>query len=140
MTVFLTRAESLKQELPAPEAQDLLQWQQIFAHFFNLLSNDFPSLFPSTRAVASLPFGAGYYLSGQSPSSLNALRPDIDLDDEPVWRFLAATAVCADPNEQQILVTAVRDKVLEHVTSTTKLSPAVVELKIVRRVLAPHTF
>lgn len=62
------------------------------------------------------------------------MRPDIDLDDEPVWRFLAALAVSADPGEQQLLVTAVRDKVLEHVTSATKqwITPEVAALKIVR--------
>lgn len=133
MTIFLSRAESLKQATPAPEAQDLTQWQQTFDHLFSSLVNSLPSLFPSTRAVSSLPFGSSYYLSGQSASNINALRPDIDLDDEPVWRFLAAVAVCADPNEQQSLVTNVRDKVLENVSSANKgrVSPEVAALKIV---------
>lgn len=134
LTIFLSRAESLKQATPAPDAQDLAQWQQTFDHLFNSLVNSLPSLFPSTRAVSSLPFGSAYYLSGQAASSINAVRPDVDLDDEPVWRFLAAMAVCADPNEQQSLVTNVRDKVLENVTSANKarVAPEVAALKIVR--------
>ena len=133
MTIFLSRAESLKQATPAPDAQDLAQWQQTFDHLFSSLVNSLPSLFPSTRAVSSLPFGSSYYLSGQSASNINALRPDVDLDDEPVWRFLAAVAVCADPNEQQSLVTNVRDKVLENVSSANKgrVTPEVAALKIV---------
>lgn len=64
---------------------------------------------------------------------ISTARPDIDLDDEPVWRFLAAVAVCADPQEQQDLVTAVREKVLENVVSAKKLktSPELAALKIV---------
>ncbi|KAK4704468.1 hypothetical protein P7C70_g1747, partial [Phenoliferia sp. Uapishka_3] len=135
LTILLSRAESLKQGTPAPESQDLSQWQQVFTQFFQALSLDLPSLFPSTRAVSALPFGPGYYLSGQggqSGSSINTLRPDIDLEDEPVWRFLAAVAVCADPQEQQVLVTSVRDKVLENVTSAKKgrLAPEIASLKI----------
>lgn len=51
-----------------------------------------------------------------------------------MWRFLAAVAVCADPQEQQGLVTGVREKVLENVTSAKKgrLDPEVASLKIVR--------
>ncbi len=62
------------------------------------------------------------------------LRPDIDLDDEPVWRFLAAVAVCAEPNEQEMLVTALKDKVVENANSKSKgsrISEAVADLKIV---------
>lgn len=131
MTIFLSRAEELKQATATPDAQDLLQWQQTFTHLFNSLSSDLPSLFPSTRAVSSLPFGAAYYLSGGMVANL---RPDIDLDDEPVWRFLAAVAVCAEPNEQEMLVTALKDKVVENANSKSKgsrISEAVADLKIV---------
>ena len=135
MTIILSRAESLKQATPAPETHDLAQWQQTFDALFNALSNNLPALFPSTRALARLPFGAAQYLSGQATSSINALRPDVDLDDEPVWRFLAAIAVCADPNEQQSLVTNVRDKVLENVARAKKgkVAAEVAALKIVSR-------
>lgn len=65
---------------------------------------------------------------------------NLDLEDEPVWRFLAAVAVCADPQEQQDLVTAVRDKVLENVSSAKKLkvTPEVAALKIVRSLSFIH--
>jgi DNA topoisomerase 2-associated protein PAT1 len=56
----------------------------------------------------------------------------MDVEDEPVWQFLAALAVCADMSQQQVLVTEVRDKVLENVTAAHRaLEPAVAEMKIV---------
>lgn len=81
-----------------------------------------------------MPFGPGYYLSGAANASLNTLRPDIDRDDEPVWRFLAAVAVCADSNQQQGLVTALREKVVENANCVGKkgVSEEIAELKIVR--------
>ncbi|KAI5480813.1 DNA topoisomerase 2-associated protein PAT1 [Pseudohyphozyma bogoriensis] len=132
VTILLSRAESLNQATPPPEAQDLQQWQQVFTQLFHAISVDLPSLFPSTRAVSSLPFGTSYYLSGEAASSINSLRPDIDLDDEPVWRFLASVAVCANPEEQQSLVVGVREKVLEAVRSAKKgkISQEVAALKI----------
>jgi DNA topoisomerase 2-associated protein PAT1 len=132
LTIFLSRAESLKQSTPPPDAQDLVQWQQTFTTVFHTLAGDFPSLFPSTRAAAPVPFGASYYLS-RPEAAINSTGRDLDLDDEPIWRFLAAVAVCADPQEQQTLVTSVRDKVMENVSSATKsrVSPEVGALKIV---------
>lgn len=79
--------------------------------------------------AAALPFGSGLY----SSASLNTARPTIDLEDEPVWQFLAAFAVCANMDQQQMLVASVREKVLENVTSATKkwVPPEVAALKIV---------
>lgn len=44
----------------------------------------------------------------------------LDVEDEPVWHFLAAMAVSADMNQQQVLVTEVREKVLENVQKATR--------------------
>ena len=133
MTIFLSRAESLKQSTPPPDAQDLVQWQQTFTLVFQALSGDFPHLFPSTRVTSPVPFGPGYYLSRPGADAVDTKGRDLDLDDEPIWRFLAAVAVCADPQEQQTLVTSVRDKVMENVSSATKsrVTPEVAALKIV---------
>ncbi|SCV68000.1 BQ2448_121 [Microbotryum intermedium] len=136
LTIFLSRAESLKQATPAPDTQDLQGWQQTFDQLFNSLVQQLPRLFPSTRAISNLPFGAAAYLSNSAqasgPGHLNTIRPEIDLDDEPVWRLLAAVAVCAEANEQETLVSSVRDKVLENVTSAKKarIAPEVAALKI----------
>ncbi|GAA5873311.1 hypothetical protein JCM8547_007066 [Rhodosporidiobolus lusitaniae] len=128
LTILLSRAEGIKQAfaaspLPAgsDEAKevegDLQTWHRTFTHLFLSLSTPSPpsysptpllSLFPSTRLLASLPFGFLH-------ASLASLRPEADGDDEPVWRFLAALAVCADPEQQQGLVMGVRDKVVENV-------------------------
>ncbi|GAA5891812.1 hypothetical protein JCM8208_002898 [Rhodotorula glutinis] len=124
LTILLSRAESLKQQqqqqpaagaaaatsgTSAPEPAELEQWHRTFTHLFGVLQQQLVALFPSSRLAASLPFGVAQY------QSLDALRPECDLDDEPVWRFLAAVAVCADPDQQQVLVTGVRDKVIEGV-------------------------
>lgn len=58
-----------------------------------------------------MPFGPGMYTTPNSASAESIL----DAEDEPVWHFLAALAVNADMNQQQQLVTEVRDKVLENV-------------------------
>ncbi|GAA5899296.1 deadenylation-dependent mRNA-decapping factor PAT1 [Sporobolomyces salmoneus] len=109
LTILLSRAESLNQSTPPPEPADLAQWERTFTYLFSILSSSLLTLFPSTRMAASVPFGVAQY------QSVDALRPEADFDDEPVWRFLAAVAVCADPDQQQVLVTSVRDKVIEGV-------------------------
>jgi len=55
--------------------------------------------------AANLPFGTEYYL-----------RPNkaADLADQIMWQFLAALALNARHEQQQVLVGAVRDKVHEN--------------------------
>jgi DNA topoisomerase 2-associated protein PAT1 len=56
----------------------------------------------------------------------------MDVEDQPVWQFLAALAVCADMSQQQALVAEVRDKVLENVTAAHRaVELGVAEMKIV---------
>lgn len=109
LTLFITRVEVIKQsittttdpaDLPTPE--DANQWQLMFDHLFELLSVDFPSLFPSTRLLAS----SGQHLDIPTESL-----------DQPVWQFLAALALNAVPEQHQILVTALREKVLNNILS-----------------------
>lgn len=76
-------------------------------HLYQLLTPHLSELFPSTRLASVLPpLGHGN-------------RPT-DIMDQPVWQFLAALALHASPEQQQILVTSLREKVLENVTSVTK--------------------
>lgn len=118
LTILLSRAESLKQGSPAPESADLEQWTVTFTHLFSVVSagTSLLSLFPSSRLAAALPFGVAQY------QSLDALRPGLDAEDEPVWRFLASMAVCADAEQQQTLVTGVRDKVIENVRAARQIN------------------
>jgi len=132
--MFLSRAELLKQASTsapndplAPTSQELQQWTSVFNTLFNRLSGHLLVLFPSTRAISSLPFGAASYVTAAS-----ALRSEIDVQDEPVWSFLAAMAVSSDMDQQQALVTGVREKVLECVTmaSRKQTSPIAAAAKI----------
>ncbi|KAM0793635.1 hypothetical protein ACM66B_001067 [Microbotryomycetes sp. NB124-2] len=129
LTILLSRAESLRQAIPAPEEQDVAQWNHTFDGLFNTLSSMLQIIFPSNRLLARLPFGSSAYLNVQA---VDTIRPEIDLDDEPVWQFLASVAVCANATQQQALVTTLRDKVLENVASAKRgrLSPETAALKI----------
>ncbi|CAI2184272.1 2899_t:CDS:10, partial [Funneliformis geosporum] len=101
LTMFLSRTEILKQGggtmqgLPLPEERELLHWQELYNRLFNLLQNHFLPLFP--------PFNIG-------------------LDDMYVWQFLAAMAVGASTEQQHILVTEVRERVLDTVMQASRLS------------------
>ncbi|KAH9945729.1 topoisomerase II-associated protein [Amylocystis lapponica] len=114
LTLFLSRVEVIKQnmasateisELPSPEETE--QWQLMFDHFFQLLAPHLLLLFPSVRLNATS--GIGY-----------ANVPNADVIDQPVWQFLAALALHASLEQQQILVTSLREIVLENVTSANK--------------------
>lgn len=83
----------------------------MFDHLFQLLHPNLLYLFPSTRmatGLASLP-----------PNSVAPTR-NTEALDQPVWQFLAALALHATNEQQQALVTALREKVLENVASANK--------------------
>jgi len=112
LTLFLSRVEVIKQNIgntsetsEIPSAEDAQQWQSMLDHLYQLLTPHFASLFPSTRLASVMsPIGNG----------------PTDIIDQPVWQFLAALALHASPEQQQLLVTALREKVLENVTSANK--------------------
>lgn len=81
--------------------------QLMFDHLFSLLAPHLAVLFPSVRQarVANIP-----YLD----------VPDLDTIDQPVWQFLAALGLNASLEQQQVLVTSLRERVLENVTSAVK--------------------
>ncbi|KAJ7245142.1 topoisomerase II-associated protein PAT1 [Mycena haematopus] len=115
LTLFLSRVEVIKQAWSTgAEPVDLMttqasldQWQAVFDQFFVLLTPHFLALFPSSRIT--LP-------AHHPPSAALA----IDIIDQPVWQFLAALALQAVPEQHQVLVTSLRDKVLENVLSANK--------------------
>ncbi|KAH7919056.1 hypothetical protein BV22DRAFT_1041258 [Leucogyrophana mollusca] len=114
LTLFLSRVEIIKQgmsgipessELPTPE--EAQQWQLMFDHLFQLLTPHFLTLFPSSRLAPQI-------------SPLGSLHSTTDMIDQPVWQFLAALALHASAEQQSILVSGLREKVLENVTSASK--------------------
>ncbi|KAJ7077887.1 topoisomerase II-associated protein PAT1 [Mycena belliarum] len=115
LTLFLSRVEVIKQAWgtgaepvdPMTAGASLEQWQAVFDQFFVLITPHFLSLFPSSRIT----------LQAHHPTSA-ALA--IDIIDQPVWQFLAALALQAVPEQHQVLVTSLRDKVLENVLSANK--------------------
>ncbi|KZP16629.1 hypothetical protein FIBSPDRAFT_794305, partial [Athelia psychrophila] len=113
LTLFLSRVEVIKQSInngepmEVPTSDEATDWNTILNHLYQLLTPHLSELFPSTRLASVLPpLGHGN-------------RPT-DIMDQPVWQFLAALALHASPEQQQILVTSLREKVLENVTSVTK--------------------
>ncbi|KXJ95197.1 topoisomerase II-associated protein PAT1 [Microdochium bolleyi] len=94
-TMILSRAELLKEAGQATE-QTWAQWVQQFNQFFNVLEYTLPNIFP------------GSVTSGE---------------DVYVWQFLAAIGIGASQEEQQRLVTSVRDRVMGTI-SMAKTLPA----------------
>jgi len=76
----------------------------MFDHLFALLTPHFVALFPSSRIVIA------------DPSS----HIQTDSVDQPVWQFLAALALHASPDQHQILVSSLREKILDIVVSVNK--------------------
>ncbi|KAJ6591718.1 topoisomerase II-associated protein PAT1 [Mycena vulgaris] len=115
LTLFLSRVEVIKQAWgTGAEPVDLMtagasldQWQAVFNQFFILLTPHLLSLFPSSRITLQAHHGTSAALA-------------IDIIDQPVWQFLAALALQAVPEQHQVLVTSLRDKVLENVLSANK--------------------
>ncbi|KAJ1981998.1 DNA topoisomerase 2-associated protein pat1 [Dimargaris verticillata] len=103
LTVFISRGEVLRlQDAPAEE---LAGFDRLYAKLFGTLQSYFANLFPTTKAS----------LSGD----LEALAKQ-SLDEVYVWQFLAAISIGASPEQQHILVSEVRDKVMEQLTLATK--------------------
>ncbi|KAJ1023154.1 hypothetical protein NDA16_003307 [Ustilago loliicola] len=123
LTIFLSRAETLRQQAEVP-ADELEQFKQIFALLFSRLTaqGKLATLFPSTRTKLSLPFGVSYYMGsglGQqvSAQTVGGKYRNVDLEDEPSWNLMAALAVSSTMEQQQVLVQELRDKILENVIS-----------------------
>ncbi|KAL5339017.1 topoisomerase II-associated protein PAT1 [Aspergillus crustosus] len=93
LTMLLSRAEIVKEAGQASE-RDWQQWVEKFNILFDTLEPIFGDIFPS---------------------SINAA------DDMYVWQFLAATGIGASPEQQQRLVIAVKDRVMETVTHSKTL-------------------
>ncbi|KAF9366212.1 hypothetical protein BGX34_005138 [Mortierella sp. NVP85] len=96
LTLFLSRAEMLKQgqgNYPVPDGREIQQWDELYNRLFSQLQTHFSALFVPNATMA---------------------------EDVHVWRFLAAMAVGASVEQQHILVTEVREQVLENVIAAQK--------------------
>ena len=79
----------------------------MFDHLFQLLTPHLLFLFPSVRQAvsANIPI---------------ANVPDSDHIDQPVWHFLSIIALHSVPEQQQVLVASLRERILENVASVAK--------------------
>ncbi|KAL3493251.1 topoisomerase II-associated protein PAT1 [Aspergillus germanicus] len=93
LTMLLSRAEIVKEAGQASE-RDWQQWVEKFNVLFDTLEPIFSEIFPGSINTA---------------------------DDMYVWQFLAATGIGASPEQQQRLVIAVKDRVMETVTHSKTL-------------------
>ncbi|KAH7369256.1 topoisomerase II-associated protein PAT1 [Plectosphaerella cucumerina] len=96
LTLVLSRAELLKQA-GGGNPQSWKEWEHTFDSFFNVLEPTLPHMFPG---------------------SVNAG------EDVIVWQLLAAIGVSASPEQQQRLVLAVKDRVLDTVAHAKTLPGA----------------
>jgi DNA topoisomerase 2-associated protein PAT1 len=95
LTMILSRAELIKQTEKSNE-QEWESWVSTYNRFFDTLEPTLPNVFPGTVN------------SGE---------------DIYVWQFLAAIGIGASPEQQQRLVLAVKDRVMETVALAKTLPP-----------------
>jgi len=112
LTLFLSRVEVIKQTIATspdvvdtPSLEESRQWRLMFDHLFQLLAPHLLLLFPSTRI--------------HKPESVNN-QTRTDVIDQPVWQFLAALALHAVVEQHHILVSTLREKILDNVLSVNK--------------------
>ncbi|KAL3426015.1 topoisomerase ii associated protein [Phlyctema vagabunda] len=96
LTMILSRAELIKQGGDVKE-QEWEQWVNVYNNLFNSLEPTLPNVFPGTVNTG---------------------------EDVYVWQFLAAIGIGANPEQQQRLVMAVKDRVMETVGLAKTLPPA----------------
>lgn len=102
LTMFISRAEIIKQYGHADES-DLKKWREIYDLMFSKLIGRFIYIFPP-----SLPFSDEIY----------------------PWQFMAACAISSTLEQQHILVTEVREKVMDNVLSSKHLPPDIAAIKL----------
>lgn len=90
LTMFISRAELLKQASGPSSAGDFQQFAELYSRLFDTLEPVLPYLFPTDGPVSAS-------------------------EDVHVWQFLAAMGVGATPDQQQRLVLGVKDRVMETV-------------------------
>ncbi|TVY75774.1 DNA topoisomerase 2-associated protein pat1 [Lachnellula suecica] len=95
LIMLLSRAELIKQA--GSNEQEWEQWVGIYNAFFDALEPTLPNIFPGTVNTG---------------------------EDVYVWQFLAAIGIGASPEQQQRLVMAVKDRVMETVLHAKTLPPA----------------
>jgi len=95
LTMLLSRAELVK-DTGTVRDEDWQQWQEFYNRLFDTMEPGMVGIFPG-------PVNAG--------------------DDIYVWQFLAAVGVGASPEQQQRLVIAVKDRVMETVAHSKTLPP-----------------
>ncbi|KAK2071673.1 hypothetical protein P8C59_006079 [Phyllachora maydis] len=88
LTMILSRAEIIK-HLNGGNEQAWRSWDLHFNQLFDVLERTLPHVFPKTLTT---------------------------IDDVYVWQFLAALGIHASPEQQQRLVIAVKDRVMDTVT------------------------
>ncbi|CAO3668976.1 unnamed protein product [Rhizopus microsporus] len=109
LTMLLSRAEILKQGGGAlqgfapPSPEEIARWQDLYTALFNMIKGRYLGIFPSL-----------YYLIPINPNT-SMVQLSLAVDDMYVWQFLAAMAVGASMEQQHILVTEVRDRVMENI-------------------------
>ncbi|KFY27595.1 hypothetical protein V491_00833 [Pseudogymnoascus sp. VKM F-3775] len=96
LTMLLSRAELIKQATTVDD-QEWNHWLSTYNSFFDVIEGTLPYIFPGTVNTG---------------------------EDVYVWQFLAAMGVGASPEQQQRLVMAVKDRVMETVNLAKTLPPA----------------
>ena len=96
-----------KDLIQSPCFLNLLNRQLVFNTLFHIITQHLLLLFPSTRAAAIT-----------TTNFVPTLQHDFA--DQQVWQLLAAIALHASLEQQQYLVTTLREKILDNVVSANR--------------------
>ncbi|KAI1003830.1 hypothetical protein K3495_g4380 [Podosphaera aphanis] len=112
LTMILSRAELIKQSGTFDEQQEWIQWVSTYNGFFDALEPTLSNIFPGAVSTG---------------------------EDVYVWQFLAAIGIGASAEQQQRLVMAVKDRVMETVSLAKTLPPAMSSQRLANVNLFMHS-
>ncbi|KLO11600.1 hypothetical protein SCHPADRAFT_998761 [Schizopora paradoxa] len=120
LTAFLSRVEVIKSDMIAgtitqeeiPTETDLVSWQNVYDHLFDMLAPHLQHLFPSYRILYS-----PEAIAKGDAANADVPRVVFDILDQPVWKFLATLSLPASNEQQQILVASLREMILNNIAA-----------------------
>ncbi|KAF5361759.1 hypothetical protein D9756_002510 [Leucocoprinus leucothites] len=121
LTLFLSRVEVIKQSIASgtqdiaeiPTTEEAQQWSNMFNHLFDLVAPHMLVLFPSSRIVQAP-------AQGQQQQQQQQQHSVYDNADQYVWQFLAAFALHGSLDQHQVLVAALREKILDNLLAVSR--------------------
>lgn len=105
LTLLISRAQIIKQQQETLDEKATEWTSKLFPVFFDKYNGAFAALFPPTHIIPSI-------VNSKSSSIPQA----IPVEDLYVWQFMAAVAMASTIDQQRVLVSELRDKIVDTVS------------------------